>query len=581
MCCAWYRPGAGPASRSAWSLRSTTFVTAVARGRQAAGATVCSQTCLFSCTAATSVTAVTLRCQAAAGTGFSKPCRYSPSTLPLCTTTHPPLGLFPCASAVGPPTLPPVRVRVAMANPLRVRPRGWLLVAIAVAVALGAVSGDSVAAHQRRSARAGAVRCTQSVCRAVVGMPHRSLHPFGGAPADVIVPLHLVWPARLGVRGAAAPPVPLVVFLAAALATPCDTASLRAALGRHTVVAAPSYAARNFTPPENRGGTGGGPPGGPPAGDDPTSARLFVRFLTNVAAKGGRDGCPARGVLSSAALVNSVLAVLAAPSTARGGRSRVAATAAAAAAADPARLVLAGHSMGAAIALTAATGGCATGAAAALPPFLSRILCEGYTPPVPPTVLRGVVAYAATPPAARSPLPPGLWVLAMDGDTDTAVANLAGVAAGYAPATPTPSTESGGGHPTASPSTVLLTAGLVRAGHFAPVDYVRGVSTRAGAPRCTTDNAGDGPFVTTRAEAATARRRFVGASVAVMAAALPARAGAPRREVAAARRARAAGCAALAAATAGRVRGVERVTLQGGHGGGGVSVLRRWGCACV
>lgn len=56
MCCAWYRPGAGPASRSAWSLRSTTFVTAVARGRQAAGATVCSQTCLFSCTAATSVT---------------------------------------------------------------------------------------------------------------------------------------------------------------------------------------------------------------------------------------------------------------------------------------------------------------------------------------------------------------------------------------------------------------------------------------------------------------------------------------------------------------------------------------------
>ncbi|KAK1861647.1 hypothetical protein I4F81_004228 [Pyropia yezoensis] len=387
-------------------------------------------------------------------------------------------------------------------------PRPWrVLVATVVAlVAVGVAGGGGRVAAPRRRPSGGTAGgcggggscgwCTRSVCRAVVGMPHRSLDPFGsGGPTTVTVPLHLVWPARLGCRApaAASPPVPLVIFLAAALATPRDTASLRTALGRHAVVAAPSYAARNFS----GGEPAAGPPGGPPAGGDPTGARLLVRFLENVAAKGGRNGCPPRGVLPSAALINSVLAVLARPPTARGGGACVAAAAAAAAAADPARLVLAGHSMGAAIVLTAAAGGCAGPAVAALTPLISRILCEGYTPPTPP--VRGVLAYAAGPPAAggRAPLPPGVWALAMDGDTDAAVANLASVAAGYAPAD-SPS----------QPPAVLLTAGLGRAGHFAPLDYEPGVSTPAGAPRCTSDNAGDGAFVTTRGEAAVARRRF-------------------------------------------------------------------------
>jgi len=256
-------------------------------------------------------------------------------------------------------------------------------------------------------------------------MAHPRFDPFSAAPATpVTVPLHLMWPARLGRGGPSGPPVPLIIFLGRALATPSDTYSLRAALARTAVVAAPSYAGRNFTPSavaEAPAGGGGG--GGAGGGGDPTAGRLFTRFLTNVADRGRRNGCPPLGVLSSARLINSVLAHLDGAAAASSPRVR-GVSAAAAAAADPHRLVLAGHSMGAAIILAAASGGCA-GGSAELTPFLSRVLCEGYTPPLPPAAtLRGVVAYAASPPATPTRLPPLLWAVALDGDTPAAVTNL-------------------------------------------------------------------------------------------------------------------------------------------------------------
>lgn len=389
--------------------------------------------------------------------------------------------------------------------------------------------------------------CTRTRCTGVASVRHPRLQPWtAGPPTPVDVPLHLTWPARRS------GPVPLVILLSGALVRSADYAGLVSTLGRRAVVAAPEYAARNFTPP----------PGVPSAGP------VFDAFLKAVATSGKLPECPSLGVLPSARLVQSVLDafVATARATAAAGTRRPhPVLAAAVAAADVDQLVLYGHSAGAASALALATGQCAS---AALPPQAARVTCEGAG--APPTGLVGVAWYSgAVFSLGGSALPPGVWGLGLDGDTPAAAASLASLTAGLAP-------KAGG-----KGRGVLLTAALVGAGHYGVVGPRRACRGGApagqrppagGPPLCAAPNAGDANFTTTPRAAASVVRRVAAATAAAMDAYLPApaaapagrgggAAAAPRPEAAAIRRRR--GCAYLDAMARGALPGYAFVTVKG------------------
>ncbi|KAK1861350.1 hypothetical protein I4F81_003934 [Pyropia yezoensis] len=410
-----------------------------------------------------------------------------------------------------------------------------LFLLLAVLAAVGGTHGGVAGAPRRPPA------CTRTLCAGVAAIPHPRLQPWStGPPTTVDVPLHLTWPARRAGR------VPLVILLHGALVRSRDYAGLVSTLGRRAVVAAPEYAARNFTLP----------PGAPPA--DP----LFDTFLATVATKGKRPECPSQGVFPTARLVQSVMDAFAetAPPTAGAPRPHPV-LAAAAAAADVDQLVLYGHSAGAASALALASGLCAS---ADLPPPTARLLCEGAGGP--PAGLAGVAWYsgAVFSPGGAAQLPPGVWGLGLDGDTPAAVEMLAAVTAGLAP---TPGGKGRG---------VLLTAGLDGAGHYgvagprwarrrgSPADQ-GGRPPPGGPPLCAAPNAGDANFTTTPRQAAAVVRRVAAVTAAAIDAYLPFPLASADRGTAATaatlRRRR--GCAVLAALARGALPGFERVTFKG------------------
>lgn len=236
--------------------------------------------------------------------------------------------------------------------------------------------------------------------------------------------------------------------------------------------------------------------------------------------------------------------------------------AAAVAAADVDRLVLYGHSAGAASALALATGQCAS---PFFPPQTARLVCEG--PGAPPAGLAGVAWYSGSVSAEGgvAKLPPGVWGLGLDGDTPAAIDSLAAVTAGL------DSTPGGKGRG------VLVTAGMVDAGHYGVVGARQAWWWGApagqggppgGPPLCASPNAGDANFTTTPWQAATVVRRVAAATAAAMDAYLSFPLAPADRGVAATaatvRRRR--GCAYLAAMVRGGLPGIERVTVKGTAG---------------
>ncbi|GAB0494317.1 hypothetical protein MMPV_005609 [Pyropia vietnamensis] len=382
-------------------------------------------------------------------------------------------------------------------------------------------------------------KCTRTLCTGVASVAHPRLQPWTtGPPTTVDVPLHLAWPARRSGL------VPLVILLHGALVRSSDYAGLVSTLGRQAVVAAPEYSARNFTLP----------PGVPSAGP------IFDTFLDTIATKGKRPECPSQGVLPSSRLVQSVLDAFSAAARAAPGTSRPhPALARAVAAADRRKLVLFGHSAGAAAALTLATGQCAS---SVLSPLQVRISCEGAS--TPPADLAGVVWYSGTvgPQDTVAKLPPGVWGLGIGGGTPAEKRLLANVTGALAPA------PGGNGYG------VLLTAVAVGAGHYGVAGVRRTCVPRApagqrgpagGPPLCAAPNAGDANFTTTPSKAAAVVRLVADTTAAAMDAylAYPVRpeAGKGARLEAARRRSR--GCSYLSAMVKGSLPGLERITVKG------------------